>query len=322
MVKLTITENEADQRLDRFLRKYFRRASLSFIYRMIRKDIKLNGRRAGEDTILKAGDEMTVYMTEEKFRELTAERRKKTARKQFKVIYEDDDILIVDKPRGLLTHGDSREKKNTLANQVCGYLQERGCYDPAGEKTFSPAPVNRLDRNTTGLVVFGKTAAALRTLTRLIRQRDGIEKYYMAIVCGQLTLPLVLDDRMKKDGRRNVSEAADGGEGKEAVTHIRPVESGKRFSLVEARILTGRTHQIRFHLANAGFPIAGDGKYGDARINGKLKRHGITTQLLHACRLKFGDSPDVPENLRGKVVEAPAPADFIRAEHLLIHGKD
>ena len=127
---------------------------------------------------------------------------------------------------------------------------------------------------------------------------------------------------MKKDERRNVSEPADSSEGKEAVTYIRPIECGDQFSLVEARILTGRTHQIRFHLANAGFPIAGDSKYGDVRINGRLKKHGITTQLLHACRLKFDDSPDIPEDLRGKVMEAPAPADFIRAEHLLIHGKD
>ena len=322
MVRLMITENEADQRLDRFLRKYFRRASLSFIYKMIRKDIKLNGRRVREDTILSIGDQLTVYMPEKKFRELTAGKKKSTVKKQFKVVYEDEDILIVDKPRGLLIHGDSREKKNTLANQVCGYLQEQGSYDPTGEKTFTPSPVNRLDRNTTGLVIFGKTAAALRSFTRLIRQRDGVEKYYLAIICGRLETALVLDDRMKKDERRNVSELADSSEGKEAVTYIRPIECGDQFSLVEARILTGRTHQIRFHLANAGFPIAGDSKYGDIRINGRLKKHGITTQLLHACRLKFDDSPDIPENLRGKVMEAPAPADFIRAEHLLIHGKD
>ena len=204
-----ITENEADQRLDRFLRKYFRRASLSFIYKMIRKDIKLNGRRVREDTILSIGDQLTVYMPEEKFRELTAVKKKSTVKKQFKVVYEDEDILIVDKPRGLLIHGDSREKKNTLANQVCGYLQEQGSYDPTGEKTFTPSPVNRLDRNTTGLVIFGKTAAALRSFTRLIRQRDGVEKYYLAIICGRLETALVLDDRMKKDERRNVSELAD-----------------------------------------------------------------------------------------------------------------
>ncbi len=321
MVKLLITENEANQRLDRFLRKYLKRASLSGIYRMIRKDVKLNGRRAGEDTMLKAGDELALYITDERLAQLTAERKKPAARKQFRVIYEDEDILIVDKPRGLLTHGDSREKKNTLANQVCGYLQEKGDFDPASEKTFTPAPVNRLDRNTTGLVIFGKNAAALRELTQLIRRREGIGKFYLTIVCGCFDTPAVFEDRMAKDEAKNISQVtADGG--KAAVTRVRPVRTGERFSLVEAGILTGRTHQIRVHLANAGFPLAGDAKYGDRRINGELRKYGITTQLLHAYRLEFADIPQVPQGLRGRIIEAPAPENFARAEKLLIRGKD
>ena len=270
MVKLTITENEAGQRLDRFLRKYLKKAPLSSIYRIIRKDIKLNGRRVREDTMLRAGDELSLYMTEEKINELTADVKKKRVRRQFKIAYEDDNILIVDKPWGLLTHGDAFEKKNTLANQVCGYLQEKGEFDPSREKTFTPSPVNRLDRNTTGLVIFGKNAAALRELTRIIRERDSIEKYYMTIVCGRLKEELFLNDRLEKDAGRNISEIITGDGGKEAATHVKPLKTGAKFSLAEVRIFTGRTHQIRSHLRHAGFPLAGDAKYGSRKINMEL----------------------------------------------------
>ena len=316
MVKLIITENEAGQRLDRFLRKYFRKAS--FIYKLIRKDIKLNGKRAKEDTMLCTGDELSIYIPEEKAKELATDSRKKTSKRQFKIAYEDDNILIVDKPWGLLTHGDSHEKKNTLVNQVCGYLQDKGEYDPSKEKTFTPAPVNRLDRNTTGLVVFGKNSAALRNLTRSIREHDNIEKYYMTIVCGSLNEPVFLNENLKRDTDRNISEVSSDGSGKAAATYVKPVSTGKNFSLVEVRIFTGRTHQIRTHLAHAGFPLAGDSKYGDPAVNRRLKKEGITTQLLHACRLEFKGSIEGLEYLEGTTAEAPLPSEFNRARKLLL----
>lgn len=318
MVKLIITENEANQRLDRFLRKYFKRASLGSIYKIMRKDIKLNGKRAKEDTMLCVDDELSIYMSEEKIKELTANNKKKTAKKQFKVVYEDDNLLVVDKPWGLLTHGDSYEKKNTLANQVCGYLQENGEYDPSREKTFTPSPVNRLDRNTTGLVIFGKNAAALRSLTKMIRERDNIEKYYLTIVCGAFKEPIFLNNRLEKDRSRNISEIMTGTKGKDAATYAKPVITGDKFSLAEVRIFTGRTHQIRTHLAHAGFPLAGDSKYGDRKINQNLKKYKISTQLLHAYKLKFTDMPNEFEYLNGKIVEAPLPAEFRRVKDILI----
>lgn len=318
MVKLIITENEADQRLDRFLRKYFRKATLGFIYKLIRKDVKLNGRRAGEDTMLRRGDELTIYIPEEKAAELSADTRRKTSKRQFRIAYEDDNILIADKPWGLLTHGDSHEKKNTLVNQVCGYLQDNGEYNPSRERSFTPAPVNRLDRNTTGLVIFGKNAAALRALTKSIRERDNIEKYYLTIVCGELKEPLFLDDSLRRDTDRNISEISRDGDGKSAFTYVKPIAAGKKFSLVEVRIFTGRTHQIRTHLAHAGFPLAGDSKYGDPAVNRRLKKEGITTQLLHACRLEFKGCIEELEYLEGKRAEASPPPDFRRAQKLLI----
>ena len=316
MIKITITTNEADQRLDRFLKKYMKRASLSAIYKMIRKDVKLNGKRAKEDTQLREGDELALYMTEEKLAELTAPTKKKAAKRQFKIAYEDENVLIVDKPKGLLTHGDAHEKKNTLVNQVCGYLQDKGEYDPSREKTFVPSPVNRIDRNTTGLVIFGKTAAALRLLTGLLRERDHVEKYYMTIVCGKLDKEMTLEGRLAKDHDRNISSVDD--EGKEAKTQVRPLITGEKFSLAEARIFTGRTHQIRVHLADAGYPLAGDVKYGTPKMSEYLRKQGVSMQLLHAYKLVFNNMPEELAALEGKVVETAPPADFARAKEKLV----
>lgn len=326
MVRIQITDNEAEQRLDRFLKKYLKRAPLSAIYKMIRKDLKVNGKRAKEDTILKAGDELTFYIPQERLDELTRKPRKQKARRQFRIAYENDNVLIVEKPWGLLTHGDSSEKKNTLMNQVCGYLQKRGEYDPAGERTFTPSPVNRLDRNTTGLVIFGKNAASLRMLTKLLRERDAISKYYITIVSGNFAEEMVIDEALAKDAETNtvhIAKAADAGgeEAKRAVSIVRPLERGKSYSIVEVELVTGRTHQIRAHLAAKGYPLVGDSKYGRSRqgikANERVRELGVTTQLLHAYRLVFGEMPieGAPsgfEELSGLEVKARVPEEFER----------
>ena len=363
MKKLTIGENEAGQRLDRFLRKYLRQAPLSAVYRIIRKDLKVNGRRAKKDAILAEGDELTLYLSEEQecaFAKATPARTA-TARKQFRVVYEDEAVLIVNKPAGLLTHGDRKEKSNTLVNQVCGYLQEKGEYDPAKEKTFRPAPVNRLDRNTTGLVIFGKTAPALRLLTAVLREREQVRKFYRTILCGRLTEERLVEDALVKDrvtntvriaGSGGAAEATDSGRtaeaaesaqaacigdvipagekaagagdmipagAKAACTRVRPIRAGRDFTLAEVELLTGRTHQIRVHMAGIGHPLAADPRYGDEGINARLKKHGIRTQLLHAGRLEFASMPEGLESLSDRTVEADPPAAFLRAERELIH---
>ena len=321
MVKIVIGENEAGQRVDRFLRKYLGGAPLSAVYRIIRKDLKVNGRRVREDRQLEMGDELTLYMSEE---QLAASRKrvgpKASARRQFQVIYEDDQVLIVSKPKGLLVHGDAKEKKNTLTNQVCGYLQEKGEFDPSAEKTFAPAPANRIDRNTSGLVIFGKTAPALRALTKLIRERDRIRKFYLAIACGQVSGEMVLTDRLSKDAGRNRVAVTDGDEGRASETRVRPVKTGRHFSLIEAELITGRTHQIRAHLAKAGHPLLGDSKYGDAKANEISRKYQVTSQLLHAWRLQFGPMDQPLQKLSGKMVEAPLPQQFEKAEKGLING--
>ena len=309
MIEIKIASNDAEQRLDRFLRKYLKRAPLSAVYKIIRKDLKLNGKRAAKDVMLAEGDVITLYMTEDKLKELTAPAQKRKAKRQFKIAYEDRNVLIVEKPSGLLTHGDSHEKKNTLMNQVCGYLQEKGEYDPAREKTFTPSPVNRLDRNTTGLVIFGKTAEGLRQLTSLIREREGVSKYYVTIVAGNLKDEIVIDDPLEKNDRTNTVRIS--RKGQEARTVVRPVEHSRdgRYSAVEIELVTGRTHQIRAHLAGKGYPLIGDPKYG-------IRYPGVNTQLLHAHRLVFGDIPEeytALSGLRDLEVKASVPREF---EHI------
>lgn len=311
MVRFTITANEGNQRLDRFLRKYLKRAPLSMIYKLIRKDVKVNGRRAKEDTVLSEGDEVTIYLPEERIEELTAPAKRNTARRSFGIVYEDSNLLVVNKPSGLLTHGDAREKKNTLTNQVLGYLRDRGEYDPAEEKTFAPAPANRIDRNTSGLVVFGKNADALREMTGIIASREGASKMYLAVVCGRLEGSLRLDGRLLKDEERNIVTVDDRG--REALTIADPVEAGDRLSLAKIRLITGRTHQIRVHMAHAGHPVAGDAKYGDPRVNRRLKtKFGITSQMLHAHRIELKKAEGKLGYLAGKAFVAPPPEVFSR----------
>lgn len=354
MFKIVITKNQANQRLDRFLKKYFNNASLSLVYKLIRKDVKLNGKRVKENQVLAEGDELTLYISDETAAQLQKTKTHAKVKRQFKIAYEDDNILVVEKPFGLLTHGDHTEKKNHLANQVVDYLIEKGDYDPRAEKTFTPAPANRLDRNTTGLVVFGKNAAALQELNRMIREKDEIRKLYLTIVSGRLEKAVRMRARMIKDESKNlVSVVSEDGDGKVMETIARPLAhaewKGRSYTLVEVEILTGRTHQIRAHLAKAGYPVIGDVKYGDRRVNAVMeKEFGQTTQLLHAYKLVFkrlpsgeakalkneengkiadeghaaarSESKDA-EILREKTVEAQLPPDFMRIKDT-IFGKD
>ncbi|MGN0673639.1 MAG: RluA family pseudouridine synthase [Anaerovoracaceae bacterium] len=333
MKQLTIGPNDAGRRLDRFLRKYLCNASLSSIYKIIRKDIKVNGRREGNEYMLVEGDTVNVYLSDEMIDKLmrragasgkaggspvaggdfARDGGRSRARRNFAIIYEDDSILVANKPWGLLTHGDSTEKKNHLANQFKDYLIEKGEFNPRTEKVFSPAPCNRLDRNTTGLVLCGKTAPALKGLNEMIR-RDMVSKYYMTIVYGAITEELRLDGRLDKDSRTNTVRVTADGPGRDIITIVRPVRKVGPCTLVEVELVTGRTHQIRAHLASIGHPVIGDSKYSKGRairLNNLLKQHcGLTTQLLHSARLTINETTEGLDYLKGQTFEAPLPDGF------------
>ena len=327
MREIIITPNDAGRRLDRFLRKYLPGASLGEVYKMIRKDVKVDAKRRSESYMLSEGEILTLYLTDEALERfgasaLSGEQRPAgavSAKRSFGIIYEDDQILAADKPFGLLTHGDSREKKDHLANQVKDWLIASGAYDPAGEKVFTPAPVNRLDRNTTGLVLFGKTAASMRELNRFIRE-DMVGKFYLTVACGEIRGDLRLSGKLEKDEASN--RVIVGTSGREIETLVHPLEvlsfgDGLKATLCEVELLTGRTHQIRAHLASAGHPLIGDSKYADRsalRINRYVKEEfGLTTQLLHARRIEFKGSCAESETLgylAGKTFASPLPKRF------------
>ena len=349
MVEIEIGANEKGQRFDRFLRKYLKGAPLSFIYKTIRKDAKVNMKREKDDYCLKEGDVIQLYLPEEEIAGFRRQEAPKRYRKTFSIAYEDENVLIADKPAGLLTHGDRNEKSDHLANQVQGYLMSKGDFDPAAEKTFAPSPANRIDRNTTGLVIFAKNYDALKRLNGYIRNRENIRKYYLTIVCGKIDSELTLEGSIAKDESRNVSRMVGSGQSqlgmagqsqlrgsdqsqpggsdgtyecgadhsRKAVTHVRPIRSGKadgiEVTLCEVEIETGRTHQIRVQLAEAGHPLAGDPKYGRPDVNKAfLKRFGLTHQLLTAYKLEFGDMDGEFPGVSGKVIEAHLPDVFRR----------
>lgn len=313
MIKITIDENQEEQRLDRFLKKYFRNAPLSYLYKLIRKSVKVNGKRVSAETQLALGDEIVIYMDPEEGESYRGTDKKKTALRQFRIAYEDSRVLVVEKPFGLLTHGTAEEKKNTLANQVIGYLIETEAYRPGKNNTFIPSPVNRLDRNTTGLVVFGKDYAALKALNQMFRAGDAIRKYYTTIVSGRMDHEIRLTDRMVKNAASNRTYVLpeDSGEGKRMETIARPLAWTEEFTLVEVELLTGRSHQIRAHLASAGFPVIGDAKYGRPKLNREIGRaYGLTTQFLHASRLRFEKVIAPLEELEGTEITAELPEDL------------
>lgn len=285
MKELLIGPNDAGQRLDKFLSKAFPSLPASLLYKYLRlKRIKKNGARAHADDRLCEGDLLQLYINDE----LLEAREQQTAplkiRPNLQVVYEDDNLLIVDKPAGLLVHSDDKESYHTLIAQIQAYLYQKGEYDPTRENSFAPALCNRLDRNTAGLVVAAKNAAALRDLNEIIKTRQ-MKKTYLALVCGTpqppeatLTGYLVRD---REAARVTVLRHPAPG-AKSIVTRYRVLRSGHGLSLVEIDLVTGRTHQIRAHFSSIGHPLYGDGKYGKTG-RGQSPRY----QALCAYQIRF-----------------------------------
>lgn len=303
MRQISISEHEAGQRLDRLLAKLFSQAGKGFLYKMLRKkNIVLNGKRAEGNESLKQGDVITVYFSEETYEKLSAGtakekvEEKKTTRKLIpKVVYEDKNVLILHKPAGMLSQK-AEETDDSLVDYVQDYLLESGSLSKERLQTFRPGICNRLDRNTEGLVIAGKTILGLQTMSELLRSRN-LDKYYLCVVKGMVERPMCLKGYLKKDEKRNQVTVGKGPEGEPIETEYRPLAVTGTGTLLEVKLITGKSHQIRAHLASVGHPIAGDVKYGDEVFNREMKeRFGVRHQMLLAYRMVF---PALHEDFAG-----------------------
>jgi 23S rRNA pseudouridine955/2504/2580 synthase len=286
MRELIITENEEGQRLDRFLGKYMKNAGKGFVEKVIRKKyVKVNGSKGRPANMLVKGDRLEIYLSEETLGKFVGEKTwnppslDRSFVDTLPIAYEDEELLVWDKPSGVLTHG----APDGVVETATAYLIMTGVYDPATERTFAPSSTNRLDKNTSGLVFIGKTNRMRMELNEKWRL-DQVDKFYTTLIRGDLKQERRLDGYLTKDEGKNQSfihpEKVPGS--KEVTTIVRPIRGNETYTLVEVALLTGRSHQIRAHLQSIGKPVVGDPKYGEIKTNQQFRdQYGLNRQFLH-----------------------------------------
>jgi len=277
---ITAGKNDTGQRLDKFLLKFLNSMPKSLLYKAFRKKrIKVNGKKADATYVLMENDVLELYINDEFF--LEKKKVSFAALPLIDIIYEDENILIADKPKGVLMHGTKTDQK-TLTSNLLAYLYNKGEYNPRNEQSFSPAFANRIDRNTRGLVVAGKNAASLRELNERIRNGE-IKKFYICMLSKEpVQRSGEIETYLKKDRAKNkvyVCDKEDIG-AQYAKTRYNVLKTGKDGVLCEVELITGRTHQIRAHMAYIGCPISGDVKYGAQKDGEKTYQELVSYKLL------------------------------------------
>ena len=312
MREFVINNSENGQTLEKYVFKVLKTAPMSFIYKLFRKkDIKVNGHHQDKKYRLETNDVVAIYISEQQFDEFLKEKElvPNTKIKDW-IIYEDDNVLFVNKPKGLLVQKSSPHDES-LDQYVVEYLMATNQYDPNKEKGFVPGPAHRLDRNTSGLVVFGKNHESLTLLFDFFKNHDLINKHYLALVVGQVEKEKdTIDAPLLKDEESNTVRVAKNG--KTAKTVYKLLKKYNDYSLLDVTLLTGRTHQIRVHMAYINHPIVGDSKYGNFDANRIFKqKYGFSSQFLHAYKMGFGDLPAPLANLSRKEFTAEPREDIM-----------
>lgn len=322
MKEYTIGKNEAGQRLDKLLGKILNEAPSGFIYKMLRKkNIKVNQSRADGKELLKEGDTVQIYLSDDTFAKFHKDKKtefmggevssKGTVLSENRILYQDSDILILNKPSGVLSQK-AKASDDSINEQMIRYLLATGKLTQEQLITFTPSVCNRLDRNTSGIVLAGVSLAGSQMLSSLLKERT-VHKYYLALVLGKVSKAGGGKAYLVKDSKTNqvriLQKPAEGAVMIE--TKYRPCNAGPDYSLLEVELITGKSHQIRAYLATLGHPIMGDAKYGDPGRNREFRnQYGIQNQCLHAYRIVFPVMDGHFRHLSEKTWMAPLPEKY------------
>lgn len=301
-MEIHITENESGQRLDRFLRKYLKDYSLSSIYKVIRKKyVTVDHKKVRENYQLQIGEKVQINLKPLDNSDSMLQKKKMFSPKPLDIVYEDSNLLIINKEIGVLSHPEKPGPGDTLIGRVWFYLCREGEYRLESSPTFTPSTCNRLDRNTGGIVIVAKNYDTLKNLNALIRKRC-IKKFYLTIVKGKIPESGEIRNFIKKEQQTNISHILDESneQVKSAQTNYKRLRTSPDYSMVEVELITGRSHQIRTQFAHLGYPIIGDQKYGDPVTNDFFRiKFQLNHQFLIAHEIEFHEAEGI-DYLKGK----------------------